>query len=205
MFNPNVKSKAGTNYLTEKEEKALFKVLRNQKGKQAERDLALFKLCRLTGLRRGEALALNVGDVRSKSEIFLNNQMAEKGAVGKVYLPVELQGMLVRFLRLKKSWGEDIDDEAPLFISKKGKRLSGRSFVDSMGKWCDLAVIPRFTPHALRHTKAHRILDDTRCLDPDERQKALVFAKEQLRHKSISSTGVYLKPTKEEMEKVAGI
>jgi len=198
-------SKAGVNYLTEKEEKILFSFLKNRKDKQAERDYVLLKICRATGLRRGEALALNVGDVINKDKIIVNERIAEKGAIGEVYLPVDIQELVRHFLRLKRNWRERLDDEAPLFVSKKGQRLSLRTFKDIMDKWCRLSGIPRITPHALRHTKAQRIMSDVRHLSDDERQKALIFTNKQLRHKSLNSTMVYTMPTKEEMMRVGEI
>ena len=199
-------SKAGINYLLEDEEKKLFNFLKNRKDKQAERDFALLRLCRATGLRRGEALALNIGDVINKEYIEVNDRIAEKGAVGQVYLPVEIQEIIQRFIKLKRTWREIvIDDDAPLFVSRKGMRLSLRSFKDIMDKWCRLAGIPRYTPHALRHTKAQRIMADVRHLSDDERQKALLFANKQLRHRSLNSTMVYTHPSKEEMRRVGDI
>lgn len=198
-------SKAGINYLTEKEEKTLFSFLKNRKDKQAERDYVLLKLCRATGLRRGEALSLNIGDVINKDKIIINERIAEKGALGEVYLPVEIQELLRHFLRLKRNWRESLDDGAPLFVSRKGQRLSLRTFKDIMDKWCKLAGIPRYTPHSLRHTKAQRIMSDVRHLSDDERQKALIFTNKQLRHKSLNSTMVYTMPTKEEMMRVGAI
>lgn len=210
-------SRAGINYLLEAEEKKLFSFLKNRKDKQAERDYALLRLCRATGLRRGEALALNVGDVINNplhppllrgnivEKILVTERIAEKGAVGEVYLPMDIQGVLRIFLRLKKVWKESIEEDAPLFVSRKGLRLSLRSFKDIMDKWCALAGIPRYTPHALRHTKAQRIMADVRHLSDDERQKALIFTNKQLRHKSLNSTMVYTQPSKEEMQRVGAI
>lgn len=201
----NGRSKAGVNYLTEKEEKTLFGFLKQRKDKQAERDHVLLRLCRATGLRRGEALALNVGDVIGKDRIAIDEHIAEKGAVGEVYLAKDIQEALRGLLRLKRQWGEALEDSAPLFVSKKALRLSLRAFNDLMDKWCILAGIPRYTPHALRHTKAQRIMADIRVLTDEERRKALLFANRQLRHKSLNSTTVYTLPTKEEMAKVATI
>jgi len=208
-------SRAGINYLLEDEEKRLFSFLRNRKDKQAERDYLLLRLCRTTGLRRGEALALNVGDIFPRQtrgipgdvteKIIVNERIAEKGSVGELYLPVDIQKILRRFLKLKRLWNESFDDNAPLFVSRKGLRLSIRSFKDVMDKWCRLAGIPRYTPHALRHTKAQRIMADVRHLSDDERQKALIFTNKQLRHKSLNSTMVYTAPTKEEMQRVGAI
>ncbi len=199
------KSKAGLNYLLLDEDKKLFKFLKNRKDKQAERDYVLLTICRVTGLRRAEAVALNVEDVMGTETIEVNERIAKKGAIGFVYLPKSLQEIIQRFLRLKQKWGESLADGAPLFVSKKKKRLSIRSFKDIMDKWCKEAGIHRYTPHALRHTKAQRIMSDVKHLTLEEQRKALIFANKQLRHRSLNSTLVYTMPTKEEMMKVRGI
>ena len=198
-------SRAGTNYLTEQEEKQLFKTIKSRKGTQAERDFCLLKLCRMTGLRRGEALALNVGDVKGKTVLEVTARIAEKGGIGNVAIPVELQLVIDRLLNCKRKWGENLAADAPLFVSKKGARLSARTFNDLMDKWCREAGLPRYTPHALRHTKARRIMDDYMTIPEEQRAKKLNFAQKQLRHRNITSTAIYTEPSKEEMDLVGGI
>jgi len=197
-----IRTKAGENYLTESDEKTLFNHLKRLKDRQAERDFALLKTCRLLGLRRSEAIALNVADVFGQTVLEVNERIAAKGALGSLSIPVELQEILQRFLRLKRQWGEDMTDDAPLFVSKKGNRLAMRTFNDLVDKWCGAAGIPRITPHGLRHTKGRRIMDDVRLLNEEERDKKLLLANRQLRHKSITATLIYTAPTKEEMAKV---
>lgn len=201
----NGPTNAGTNYLTEAEEKKLFRTLKDLRTPQAKRDYLLIKICRALGLRRGEALALNVGDVERRDRLDVDKRIAEKGAVGDLYIPRDLQAAIRLFLLHKRRRGEDMDPEAPLFVSKKGARLSARAFNDLMDKWCAAAGIPRYTPHALRHTKAQRIMADMALLAPEEQMKKLMFVKRQLRHKSINSTSIYTGPTKEEMARVADI
>lgn len=210
MVTAAVKTRAGENYLLVNEEKKLFAFLKNRKDRQAERDYVLLRLCRATGLRRIEALRLNVADLREdgrtiKDKIIINERIAAKGALGDVYLPEDLREELRRFFSLKSRWGEDCTDDAPLFVSKKGNRLSKRQFNELMDKWCPLAGIPRYTPHALRHTKGQRIMSDLKHLTEEEQQKKLNLANRQLRHKSLNSTLVYTAPTKAEMEVVGRI
>lgn len=200
-----VQTNAGTNYLTEQEEKRLFSTLKDRKNPQAARDYVLLKICRVLGLRRGEALALNVGDVEGKDRLDVNARIAEKKALGDLYIPQDLQDMIRKYLIKKRKRGESMEPDAPLFVSKKGGRLSARAFNDLMDKWCLEAGIPRYTPHALRHTKAQRIMADMKTLRPDEQLKKLLFVKRQLRHKSINATAIYTGPTKEEMARVADI
>jgi len=193
-------TKAGTNYLTEAEERKLFSLLKNRKDKQAERDYVLLSLTRKTGMRRGEVLSLNVGDIMDRQKIVIDERIARKGGLGEVYLSIDIQVLLKRFLKLKKKWGESVEFDAPLFISKKHGRLSLRSFNDLMDKWCALAGLDRFTPHALRHTKAQRIMEKA-----ENPRKALLFAKKQLRHSTIAATMVYTEINKEEQARVGAI
>lgn len=203
-------TRAGENYLTAAEEKKLWTTIKGRKDKQAERDLALLKTCRLTALRRGEAIALNVGDVSIngvtvKEQLTVDARIAKKGAMGDVYIPQELRDVLFVYLRQKRGWGEAMGRDEPLFCSRKGGRMAARTFNDLMAKWCREAGIEMYTPHALRHTKAQRIMADLYSLLPEEQQKKLQFAAKQLRHKSFSSTMIYTRPTKEQMERVGGI
>lgn len=200
-----IKTNAGTNYLTEPQEKALFSHLRRIRGMQADRDYVLLKMARMLGLRRVELVRLNVGDVQGREKLLVDERIAAKGATGELYMAVELQDDLRNFLRLKKRWREDLGDDAPLFVSKKGSRISVRAINDLVKKWCVEAGIEEITPHGLRHTKGQRIMHDVRHLDEDEKVRALQFANRQLRHKSLNSTLIYTAPTKEEMEKVARI
>ncbi len=201
----SIQTRAGENYLTEADEKTLFNHLKRLKDKQAERDYALLKTCRLLGLRRSEAIALDVSDIFGKKVLEIDGRIAAKGALGSLSIPVELQEILQGFLRLKRQWGEDLSDGAPLFMSKKGNRLALRTFNDLVDKWCAAAGIPRITPHGLRHTKGRRIMDDVRHLTEEERDKKLLLANRQLRHKSITATLIYTAPTKEEMAKVGAL
>lgn len=192
----NIKTKAGINYMTTVEEKTLFSFLKNRRDRQAARDYVLFKICRATGLRRGEVLALNISYVIDKDKIIVDETIAEKGAVGQVYLPVGIQELVRHFLRLKRNWNESLEADSPLFISRKGGRLSLRAFNDAMDKWCALAGIPHFTPHAFRHTRSQR----TKArLIAEGRQDWMLVVAAQMRHQSLNSTMIYAGPNKEDM------
>ena len=205
MHQAVLKTRAGSNYLTEKEEKQLFGFMGCRCGYQVERDYVLLKLMRATGLRRSEVTALNMGDVWGKDKIVVDERIAAKGAVGEVYLPKEIRGLLRTYLRGMKRLGHDVADDAPLFVSRKGNRLSLRSINDLVAKWCKEAGIGPITPHGFRHTKARRILDDRRFLSEEQQRKAFLLANRQLRHKSLNSTAIYTAPTKEDMSAAGAI
>jgi len=200
-----IKTKAGENFFTQAEEKKFFATIKAHKGKQATRDYFFFKFCRITALRRQEMVRLDVGDVKGKETLTVDAWLAAKGGTGKVAIPVELQELVRSYLYYKRQWGEACDNAAPLFVSRKGGRLALRTVNDAMTKWCKAADIRNLTPHALRHTKAHRILDDTKHLPPEDRDKKILLASKQLRHKSLRATSIYLQPTIEQMATVGAI
>ena len=200
-----IRTRAGENYLTEEEEKKLFKLLRDRKDWQAARDYALIRLARATGLRREEISNLNVADVYGKERLECNERVAVKGAIGTVDIPVDIQKLLHDFFRQKHARGESLADDEPLFVSKKGNRLDLSTINRLMDKWCKLAGIPHYSPHALRHTKAQRIMADIKHLSPEEQDKKLRFVNQQLRHKSWGATMIYTRPTKEQMARVGAI
>jgi integrase/recombinase XerC len=198
-------------YLTEAEEKRLLKTVREIKGKKAERDYMILFLGFNTGLRLSEIIGLNVGDVRNKEKLYVRPEMTKrtrkaqgagevghkKRAVGR-YIPinVKLQAGIKRFIKLKLTWREGIQDDAPLLISKNGGRLSRRSLQEMFEDWRDRAGIEGgYTVHSMRHTFARRILE--RSPNP---YKSLPAVQKLLGHASLASTGVYIEAGSEEMQ-----
>lgn len=205
MFDSN-NTRAGENFYTESEEKKLWAHLRRLKDPLGERDFALMKTMRLLGLRRVETVRLNVGDVLHKTRLQVNSRIAAKGCTGDLDIPAELQGILEAFCRLKRQWGEDLADDAPLFVSRNGNRICIRAINDLVAKRnTEAGISAHITPHGCRHTKAQRIVRDNRYLPPEMKHNAMALAQKQLRHKSITSTAIYTAPTREEMARVAGI
>lgn len=146
------------------EEGVLLDVL--SKRKDAERAHMLYRLLLVTGLRISEALRLNVHDAeRPKVDV----QVKGWTRTGKklirmksVYFPKALQERLVHFLRFKQRAGENLAPDAPLFVSREGGRLSARQAQRDFKKWVKLAGIEGcFTPHALRHTAATKLMHRT--------------------------------------------
>lgn len=200
------KTNAGDNYLLEDEEKQLFNYLKQLKIPQAERDLVLLKTYRLLGLRRVEGIRLNVGDVYGKAKLDVNKRIAAKGATGELVIPVELQLLFKEFMRWKRKHGESLKDDAPLFVSRVGKRLSIRAVTDVFKKWLKAAGVEHHvTVHGLRHTKGQRVINDDRYLTPDQQKKGFLLVNKQLRHKSLNSTAIYTAPNREDMEAAAEI
>jgi len=150
--------------LDPEEEETLLNFL--GKRKDAERAHMLYRLMLVTGLRLGEALRLNVEDAsRTKVDVQVKGwtRNGEKLARFKiVYFPKDLQERLARFLRFKRRRGESLAPAAPLFVSRESARLSCRQTQRDFKKWLKEAGIEgEFTPHALRHTAATKLLKRT--------------------------------------------
>ena len=199
-----MKTRAGENYLTAAEEKTLFTTIIRTVG--TERDFTLLKVCRLLGLRRVEAVRLNVGDVYGKTRLVLDERIAAKGGTGELAIPVELQGIFKDFFRAKRAAGESLADDAPLFVSRVGRRITTRAVNNIMNKWLKAAGIDHHvTVHGLRHSKAQRIINDDRYLTPTQQKNALLLVNKQLRHKSMSASLIYTAPSREDMAAVASL
>lgn len=146
------------------EEEVLLDVL--SKRKDAERAHMLYRLMLITGLRISEALRLNVYDAeRAKVDVQVKG-WTRKGKklvrTKTVYFPKSLQERLAHFLRFKRRAGESLEPAAPLFVSRESSRLSPRQAQRDFKKWVGQAGIEGgFTPHALRHTAATKLLRRT--------------------------------------------
>jgi site-specific recombinase XerC len=80
-----------------------------------------------------------------------------------------------------------MDSDAPLFVSRKGNRLSTRQVRYVFQIWQRRAGFERrFSFHSLRHSAITNIYEATRDIRLAQR-----FA----RHKSITSTQIYTHPT----------
>lgn len=84
-----------------------------------------------------------------------------------------------------------LDDDGPLFISRLGRRMTGRSVQQMLDKYLRCSDIPfHISPHKLRHTFATHMLDagaDLRAVQ------------ELLGHSSLSTTQIYTHVTKSRM------
>jgi integrase/recombinase XerC len=141
------------------------------------RDVALFTLLYGCGLRIGEALALNVADIRAGSATLLVTGKGNKQRVAPV-LPV-VRAALDAWLRLHPR----AVPEAPLFLGTRGKRLDAAVAQRTLRGFRRLSGLPEHaTPHALRHSFATHLLAEGADLRSIQ---------ELLGHASLSTTQRY--------------
>ncbi len=167
------------------------------------RDHLIFSMALGTGLRLGELIGLNVGDVYApdgapKTRIRVRPEIAKRGRGGDVFVPDKLVPKLKRFWRFKKQRREDLVPDAPLFCAQSRRRLSSRRVQFAWREWQKRAGFDRLYPfHCLRHTAVTNVYRATRDL---------FLAQRFARHASPLTTTVYTHPSDEEMrERVRGL
>jgi integrase/recombinase XerD len=120
------------------------------------RDKAIAMLLAKTGMRRGELVSLDVDDI-DWEELSIRLKPAAKRSNLIVFFDDECARVLKRWLDIRDKMAKG---EKALFISEKGKRMSGESVRIMISRWAERAGLhdpssPRiedhFGPHCYRH------------------------------------------------------
>ena len=160
------------------------------------RDHTIFSMALGTGLRLGEIVGLNVGDVyfldgKPKSRIRLRAEIAKGGRAGDVFLPAALVRKLEAFWAYKLGRRERLDPTSPLFCNQGRRRISRRRVQVVFRAWQVIAGFGRLYPfHALRHTAVTNVYRASRDL---------FLAQRFARHASPLTTTIYTHVSDEEM------
>jgi integrase/recombinase XerD len=151
------------------------------------RDLALIDLLFATGIRVGEASALDIRDFFMREAAF-----KVQGKGGRDRLAFIVDEETVRIQRSHMEARESIKTESSaLFLNASGRRLSTQGMTNVIARLRKGARIKRHvTPHMLRHTVATLLLRNG--LD-------IRVVQEFLGHASIATTQRYTHVTKEHM------
>lgn len=166
------------------EEKKRFLETIDQEG--TTRDKMIMHFLFDTGLRLGELVSLNVGQVKDKS--ILTYRVLKQKQIKTNDLPLSkmLQFQLRMYLIWKKNNGEHLHPRSPLFS------ITGRQIQRLVDKYVKLAGLERtFHPHCFRHTRAVELI---RGKVPIQVVAGI------LGHTSINSTFVYTQPSLEDKQ-----
>jgi len=166
--------------------------------KDGFRDHVLISLALATGLREHELLALNVGDVftalghaRRVVPLRVFKTSNSDSAAQEVRLSEGARAKLEKLFAWKRSRGESLEADAPVFVSAKGGRLSDRMLRHAFRTWQERAGFDRrFTFHALRHTA---------CTNLYRRTKDIRLTQRFARHRSVLSTTIYTHASDEDL------
>lgn len=151
------------------------------------RDAAILELFYACGIRLSELVGLNADALQRGDDCV---RVLGKGRKVRL-VPV---GDYAREAVEKYREMAGLPADGPLFISRLGRRMSGRSVQQMLDKYLQLSDIPfHISPHKLRHTFATHLLDagaDLRAVQ------------ELLGHASLSTTQIYTHVTKTRMQEV---
>ncbi|MCY1036194.1 tyrosine-type recombinase/integrase [Corallococcus sp. BB11-1] len=185
--------------LTEKEVALLLRA--TGAHKEGFRDHCLYSLALASGLREHELVALNIGDIfnergRARRHVTLTVFKGSRRHPGpqEIVLSDTVRAKLEKLLRLKRAQGHDVGPQAPLFLSRKGMRLSTRQVRHGFAVWQERAGLERHLNfHAVRHTA---------CTGVYRRTKDIRLTQRFARQRSIDSTVIYTHPSDDELVRV---
>ena len=182
-------------YLTQGQSEALFASLEAYATGDrplAVRDRAMIEIIYSCGLRLAEVQGLDDGDLDLRRGLV---KVVGKGDKERI-LPVgerareALEAYLPRRADVSSRVTESRDG-GPLFISRRGTRISRRQIQRSVGAWLAWAAEgENLSVHALRHTFATHMLDEG---------ADLLAVKDLLGHSSLSTTRIYTHTSRERL------
>ncbi len=185
-------------YLTEDEERRLFRAVNETAGDYARRDAAWMQLLRQTGIRIGAMSQLNVGDAQQalrSHKLVLRDEICKGGRGYSVHCNRKARQALRQLLALRRQWGYAPIPHAPLVVSRNHNRMAVRTYQQRMKLWVKKAGLDvDATPHFFRHTVGHRIIQRSTAANP------LQVVQNVLNHSNINNSTIYTRPSREQIE-----
>jgi len=158
---------------------------------ESKRNHAMILLAFKHGLRASEVCALKTGDIDLKNGTITIRRL--KGSLKSSQDLLDLPGQpLVSEKRVLRAWLEERasyrDQSDFLFLSQKGGKLDRSAFFRLFQSVAERAGLPvgKRHPHCLKHSLGFFLV---------EQGTSLPSIQQTLGHKSLASTGVYLKVT----------
>ncbi len=173
------------NYMSVDEIKFLFSIPDQRKDEQL-RDLAILVLLYESGARVQELLDLCPANIRFSSTVVV--ELHGKGNKTRI-VPVnaDVATIVRNYIRIYNRTNSD----APLFVNRKGEKLTRAGIQYIIDKYVSIANIQRpdlfknrITNHCFRHSKAMHLL---------EAGVNLIYIRDLLGHTSVVTTEIYAK------------
>lgn len=119
------------------------------------RDNFLIRLLADAGLRRFEAVAINLDELNLAEREALVHGKGGKDRTVAFGDTTAAAGM--KWLRTRRQWADT--DQPAVFVTRTGTRLAATSIPKILERRCAAAGIPAIHPHALRHRATHSLLN----------------------------------------------
>jgi len=145
-----------TEPLTDAQLRAMLKACKGPDLRD-KRDEAILRLMFTSGARAGEVVAMQVSDLNLRSVPPTAVIRRGKGGKGRVVpLAIETAAAIDKYLRARRT--HRLNNDPALWLGDRGKEFSYWALHKTLGWRAELAGVPNFHPHRLRHTAAHRWL-----------------------------------------------
>ena len=134
----------------------------SDEGPLRTRDRAILETFYSSGLRIGEVVALDIGDINFTEHLI---RVKGKGRKERI-VPTGVRALeairecLKVASGMRKAEGGKRNEGAPLFLNKFGRRITTRSVHRIVERYKRLAGFWDITPHSIRHSFATHILDN---------------------------------------------
>jgi integrase/recombinase XerC len=163
---------------------------------EGQRDKALMELLYASGIRSGEAQALNIEDLDlDAEEVHIRRGKGDRERIALLGGPaVEALRRYLRDGRLELAAHNPGAPDPAVFLNKFGRRLSDRGIRRTFDKYFQIASERlKTTPHTLRHSFATHLLNNGADLRA---------VQELLGHAHLVTTQIYTHVTTERMQEV---
>lgn len=158
--------------------------------RRTNRDTALVELLFATGMRVSEVVSTNLGDVDMDRLVISVHGKGNR----EREIPIVCDAFReVLELQIRTRRDDNASAEDPLFVNRRGKRMSDQSIRAVLRRQASRIGTKRITPHMLRHTVATLLLEDGVDLRHIQRL---------LGHSSITTTTIYVHVSERSQRKV---
>jgi integrase/recombinase XerC len=171
--------------------KQLRRLLRAVHNGGSSRDVAIIEMLVGAGLRVGELLQLQVGDVmlRDRSGWVIVRE-GKQGGYREVPLTQEVRQAVADYLETDPAEGKQ-GEETPLWWGKNGPLTHRSSVLRVLKKYAFRAQLKSISPHVLRHTFATHYLK----ANPDDLRGLAAL----LGHSDLNTVMIYTAPTQQDL------